>query len=75
MQTVGGKTMHTSYNGQRLRLKSIKHIIDVEIMSNYIVFACCLIMSGLISQKIFIVQTQMFVLISSSDYIWDALAE
>ena len=54
MQTLGGKIMHTNHNGQRLRLKSIKYIIDVEIMyvTNYNVFACCLIMSGLISQLV-----------------------
>ena len=64
--------MHTSYNGQRLRLKNT-NILCVYILTNYIVFACYLIMFRIMAinqqKDIHCVQPQMLVVISCSDYI------
>ena len=71
MQTLGVNTMHTSYNRQRLRLKSTKK--KSVYIANYIVFACYSIMFRIMAinkpKDIHCVQPQMFVVISCSDYI------
>ena len=75
MQTLGRKTMHTSYNGQSLRLKSKYNIMEknVCILTNYIVFACYSIMFRIMAisqpKDIHCVQPQMFVVISCGDCI------